>query len=590
MTAKDYVRVSARAMEGVDDGNESALRVADLFCGAGGSSTGAEKAINAAGRSIELVAVNHWQVAVETHQLNHPKARHYVQDLDGADPEALVPEGYLDLLMASPECRYFSRARGGKPIHDQGRMSPWIIHRWLTSLDIRNVLIENVPEFVGWGPLDKNLRPDKARRGLYFQEWVRSFWGLGYNVEWRMLNAADFGEATTRVRFFLQARKDGLPIHWPEATHAKADGGSMLGELPSWRGAREVIDWGNPGRSLMDDPKYQRKPLSVNTRRRIARGLQRFGGPLAQMYIDLLDLPEDSLPSETGVSDKTPVPRPFHGSNRQNTAPRSMNDPVPTLTTWGNGGAYMVQPVVQPLNGLTHADAELSGAPYMLGQQSGAAARSTDQPVPTVAAAGAIALVRPIVTEYYGNGSSRPVADPLSTVTTKARHGLTQPTLIQVGQPDSVEPDKSAVHAYVVPNFGEREGQPPRVHSIDDPVPTVTSRGAGSLVSPVVGELSEEQAEQVDPRRLVLVDGHPYLLDIRYRMLQNPELARAMGFSDDETAYEFVGNVAQVTKQIGNAVPVRLAAALVKAMLAPVDRDPLQSPDVRELEPVAPAA
>ena len=191
--------------------------VADLFCGAGGTSTGATQAVAEVGGSIDLVAVNHWPVAVETHQLNHPNARHYVQDLDGADPETLVPEGRLDLLMASPECRFFSRARGGKPMHEQQRMNPWIIHRWLTSLNVTRLLCENVPEFVSWGPLDEDGRPDKSRKGLYFEQWVRALWGLGYEVQWRTLNAADYGDATTRVRFFLQARNDGRPVCWAGA-------------------------------------------------------------------------------------------------------------------------------------------------------------------------------------------------------------------------------------------------------------------------------------------------------------------------------------------------------------------------------------
>ena len=114
--------------------------VADLFCGAGGSSTGAQKAIESIGGTMNLVAINHWPVAVETHSRNHPQARHYVQNLETADPETIVPEGYLDLLMASPECRFFSRARGGKPTHEQGRMSPWIVQRWLTSINVRCLL------------------------------------------------------------------------------------------------------------------------------------------------------------------------------------------------------------------------------------------------------------------------------------------------------------------------------------------------------------------------------------------------------------------------------------------------------------------
>ena len=196
-------------------------QVADLFCGAGGSSTGAEKAIEEIGGKMELVAVNHWPIAVQTHQLNHPTAQHYLQDLDKADPEEIVPNRCLDLLMASPECRFYSRARGGKPIHDQGRMNPWIVHRWLTSLNVRCLLVENVPEFTDWGPLLDDDRPDKTKKGIYFEEWVKSLWGLGYQAKWRMLNAANYGDATTRIRFFLQARNDGKPIRWPEATHSK---------------------------------------------------------------------------------------------------------------------------------------------------------------------------------------------------------------------------------------------------------------------------------------------------------------------------------------------------------------------------------
>ena len=170
---------------------------------------------------MELIAVNHWPIAVQTHQLNHPTAQHYLQDLDKADPEEIVPNGYLDLLMASPECRFYSRARGGKPILKQGRMHPWIVHRWLTSLNIKTLICENVPEFTDWGPLQGDGRPDKTKKGMYFEEWVKSLWGLGYQAEWRMLNAANYGDATTRIRFFLQARNDGKPIRWPEATHSK---------------------------------------------------------------------------------------------------------------------------------------------------------------------------------------------------------------------------------------------------------------------------------------------------------------------------------------------------------------------------------
>ena len=570
--------------------------IADLFCGAGGTSTGAMHAVTELDGRVKLVAVNHWPVAVETHQLNHPYARHYIEDLDGANPSILVPEGYLDLLLASPECIHFSRARGGKPMSEQGRMNPWIVHRWLTSLNVARVLVENVPEFTSWGPLDENGRPDKDRKGLYFEEWVRSMWGLGYEVQWRTMNAADFGDATTRVRFFLQARNDGRPIRWPEPTHAKSSDGSMLEKLPRWRGAREIIDWTDTGRSLIDDPKYRKKPLSVSTRKRIARGLQRFGGPLAPYYIQLLNLPEEIVPP---VSEDAAAPAvPFHGSDRNNTAPRGMEEPIPTVTTLTGGGCYMVQPIAQPFvqgNRRVNAPRSLddpiptattahgggmflltpTADPFLLGQQSAATPRLTEEPIPTVSAAGAIALVQPMVVEYYGKGEARSVDSPLSTATTKARHALAQPTIEPVECParngghNGNGSDAPAVHACIVPNFGENGDQKPRVHDVDSPTPTVTSRGAGCLAVPTVSEIGEEGIEDLDPRRVVIINGHPYLLDIRYRMLQNPELARAMGFTNDEREYEFVGNKTEVTKQIGNAVPVNTAAALVKAMLAP---------------------
>ena len=216
--------------------------IADLFCGAGGTSHGAKLAIEGDGDTMELVAINHNPTAIATHQANHPEARHLIEDVNVVDPEEVVENGYLDILMASPECKHFSRARGGKPIHDQGRMAAWSILNWLTKLDVKTLIVENVPEFRYWGPLNPDGKPDRARRGDYFQSWYNAIAGLGYQVEFRNLNAADYGDATSRTRLFLLARKDGNPILWPEPSHAKHDPGMFPGRLP-WRGAKEIIDW-----------------------------------------------------------------------------------------------------------------------------------------------------------------------------------------------------------------------------------------------------------------------------------------------------------------------------------------------------------
>ena len=555
--------------------------VVDLFCGAGGSSTGAKEAIEELGGEMVLAAVNHWNTAIATHQANHPTARHLLEDVSLVDPETVVEGGYVDILMASPECKFHSRARGGKPIHDQGRMNAWAVHNWLTTLDVRCVLIENVPEFIHWGPVLANGQPDKSRKGQAFQAWFLTFHQLGYQAEWRMLNAADYGDATTRTRFFLLARKDGRPVIWPEPSHSKEPTGMFTGRK-RWRGAREIIDWTNPGRSILDDPKYLKKPLSEKTRQRIARGLERFGGPLAPLYIRLLDLPDlPGLQMSTNGSANGSNPKAFHSTHRKHVAPRGMDDPLLTITTENRG--YIVIPGTEPLNLEAMVGANrnqnvpkpvdcpvpvLTTTPFTLGQQSQGAPRPTEAPVQTITTAGAISLIqpsvveygdvrdidsplnhhglpKPMLVEYYGRSNVADVDQPLPTATTKDRHGLATPSLVEV-------------------NHGDNKQNNGRVQSVDEPLKVVTAKRGVGLVSPLI---EQAQAGNIDPRRLIIVDGTPHLLDIRFRMLQNGELAKAMGFEDEKNPYKFVGNVGEITRQVGNAVPVHLAAALVRAVL-----------------------
>lgn len=608
------------------------LLVADLFCGAGGTSTGAEKAIKALGRKMVLTCVNHWPIAIETHKLNHPTARHYVEDITVADPEKLVPEGRLDLLMASPECRYYSRARGGRPVHDQGRMNPWAIHKWLTALDVRCVLIENVTEFIKWGPLLPDGTPDPKGKGQYFQAWLKTFWELGYHAEWRYLNAADYGDATTRIRFFLIARKDGRPIQWPTPSHSESGAADMIEHLARWRAAQEIIDWDNPGRSLIDDPKYVKKPLSEKTLRRIAKGLQKFGGKLAPLYIQLLGI--ESLGQNATECHSTAEP--FVMGKNGNPVYKSAGEPLPTVTT--KTGSMLVNPTIEPfvMGKQGHSPAyravsrpiptlttdghpvliETVAKPFIIGQHSGSESRDANEPIPTVVASAKIRLIEPTLIKYYGGDDVSDINKPLPTVTTNDRFGLVTP----VAAP------------FIVQNRIRPDGD--RVYPLEKPLNTVTGHGAGALVEPVLVEVNHQGSDRsssankplktvttkrgtavispfmvqwdqtgsngdcvrkvdqplativtkkntglvepiirvvndgkIDPRRLVLVDGEPYLLDLRFRMLTNLELARAMGFTDNETEYEFVGNSTEVTKQIGNAVPVHMAQALVQEIL-----------------------
>ena len=232
------------------------ITAADLFAGAGGTSTGLAQACRELGKMPSLTAVNHWPKAIETHAFNHPWATHICEDLASVDPRKAIPSGHLDILVASPECVYFSRARGGKPINDQRRTPAFHILKWLSALDVDSVLVENVQEFVDWGPLDdRTHKPIKAKRGQTFKAWIRAIRRLGYNVDYRVLNAADYGDATTRRRLFVLARK-GKPIIWPEPTRSKTGGLRTR----KWKGAKEVIDWSLPGESIFT----RKKPLCPN--------------------------------------------------------------------------------------------------------------------------------------------------------------------------------------------------------------------------------------------------------------------------------------------------------------------------------------
>lgn len=530
--------------------NRPIVKAADHYCGAGGTFEGLERAAASLGVELDAVAINHDPVAIATHSGNHPRARHYCQDLADVDPREAVSGGYLDLLVSSPECTHFSQARGGKPISDQKRQGAWQVIRWCRELHARCVLVENVEEFTTWGPVVGGKLAPRGR-GAEFQRWVQAFWSLGYQVDWRILNAADYGDATTRRRFFLQARRDGLPIRWPEPTHGPLGALDLFGGRRAWRPAMDVIDWSDLGTSILD----RSRPLSLNTRLRIGRGIVEFTHPaLTPYYLDLLDLPAESRARLAAR------PRGRHGpfvvGNRAHNTPRDPGEPLPTATTAYGGGVLLVQP-------------------FLLGQHGGSVARAAASPLPTIATDGAIGLVEPHLSLYYGHAQPDPVDEPLSTLTTRPRHGLVAPLVVPYGPranarsaadplPTILTKDRLGVAVpFLTPNFGERGDQAPRVHPIDGPTPTVTGRGAGNLVAPVVVEPGEVPGG--DPRRLVWINGELHRLDILFRMLRNAELAAAMGFGPE---YAFAGSVGEVTRQIGNAVAVHLAEALTRTILA----------------------
>ena len=248
-----------------------------LFCGAGGESAGKELAFRDLGINTTdwaSHAINHWDLAVATHHNNFPSIHVHQEDITQVTA-ATYGVTDIDMLWASPSCVHHSRARGGKPCDDQQRShADEVVDRWLKVANVSVLLIENVPEFAEWGPLDKEGQPVKEKKGLYFHRFLAKLHALGYVTEHRILCAADYGDPTTRRRFFMQAVKDGRPIVWPEPSHRDPRKGADLftGHLPLWRTAAECIDWTIPCPSIFD----RKKPLAEATLKRIAAGLVKF--------------------------------------------------------------------------------------------------------------------------------------------------------------------------------------------------------------------------------------------------------------------------------------------------------------------------
>lgn len=524
------------------------VHAVDLFCGAGGTSTGLALACRELGVKVDLVAVNHWPRAIETHSKNHPWATHLCQRVEALDPLAAVPGGRLDLLVGSPECRHFSVARGGRPVQDQLRASAWHLVHWLELLRVESLLVENVPEFQSWGPLSAKGRPIEQRKGETFKAWTSAIRSLGYNIDARVLNAADYGDATSRRRLFVVARRGRRPIQWPRPEFSRR---GKIADTRRWRSAKEIIDWSIQGQSIF----ARERPLAPNTVARIVEGLRRFGGEELRPFLVLMehwggarsaDEPVSTITTAKGGS--MGVAEPFIISMvGRNLAPHSVEDPLPTILT--RCEPYLVRTTFHPSDG-----------------RMGAAPRSTEEPVPTILGSNeGIAVVEPFILPPEGvhrGNAPRSVNDPTPTVTSRGGGHLVEPFLTQYhGGPDGRRRVRSTEDPLPTLDTSNRVGlvepflttyyRQGGVYSVDRPAPTITTKDRIALVQPVVNGKA---------------------LDIRFRMLEPKELAAAMGFPED---YAFTGNRSEVVKQIGNAVAVNIAKALCLSLLSAPSRSPL---------------
>ncbi|WP_265281296.1 DNA cytosine methyltransferase [Verminephrobacter aporrectodeae] len=367
--------------------------IIDNFAGGGGTSTGLEAAF---GRPVD-VAINHDPEALAMHALNHPHTRHLLESVWNVDPIALTGKQPVGLVWLSPDCKHFSKAKGGTPVSRAVRGLAWVTMRWAALCRPRVIMVENVSEFQTWGPLiispDGSMRPDPKRRGKTFESFVRQLRQHGYMVDWRELRACDHGAPTIRKRLFLVARRDGLPIVWPEQSHGAPGSREVLaGALAPYRTAAECIDFSLPAESIFN----RKKPLAVNTQRRVAKGLFRH-----------------VLSS----------PKPFIVTNTTGHAGAAADAPLPTITT---GGHHMVvAPVLTSfMSGASCTPRDehaMEGAHLVTigyGDREGRPPRAQDirAPLGTVVTAKKHALVVVHLT-HHGECAGTPPAEPLRTVT-----------------------------------------------------------------------------------------------------------------------------------------------------------------------------
>ncbi|MGX7896862.1 DNA cytosine methyltransferase [Tsuneonella sp. HG222] len=393
--------------------------IVDNFAGGGGASTGIEQAL---GRAVDI-AINHDEQAIRMHEVNHPGTRHIRNNIWQVDPRVVTGGQPVELAWFSPDCKHFSKAKGGKPREKSIRDLAWVVVLWAQRVRPALILLENVEEFRTWGPLCAEGKPIKERAGETFDKWCRELRKTGYKLQFRELRACDYGAPTIRKRFFMIARCDGNPIVWPEPTHGKPGSPEVLsGKRLPWRTAAEIIDWSIPCPSIFE----RKKPLAEKTLRRIAHGIMKF----------LVNNPQ-----------------PFIVPMRFNNRPTGTDEPVQTATTQGNAFNLVV--------------------PHVTKFRSGATGHAVDEPLHTVTANSFVkrpggsaplgrvdALLAPFASYAQQGGRNRSAEDPLHTVTSS----------------DGDHNTIAAAHLVHIGN-GERQGQAPRAMDAEKPLGTVVAGG-----------------------------------------------------------------------------------------------------------------
>jgi len=553
--------------------------IIDNFAGGGGASTGIELAL---GRHVDI-AINHDAKAIAMHTANHPQTKHYCESVWDIDPREVTQGRPVGLVWLSPDCKHFSKAKGGKPVEKKIRGLAWIALRWAAVAKPRVIMLENVEEFVTWGPLDSEGKPCKKNKGREFKAFVNALNRQGYEVEYKELRACDYGAPTIRKRLFLIARRDGQPIVWPEPTHfdpvleqkrSKARGEKCR---QFWRTAADCIDWSIPCPSIFT----RKKPLADATQRRVAKGIVKYVVNNPNPYIVRVE------------KDITPFISEHANASNQRNMP--LDEPLRTQCAQVKGGHFSI---------VTPSLVEIG-----YGEREGQLPRTQniERPLGTIVSSSVKhALVAPVISTYYGEKSKDEVRgialdQPLHTQTTENRHALVSAFLAKnytgavgsnlndpIGTVTSID-HHSLVTSNIVKMRGDNIGQ-----ATDEPLHTISAGGTHhaevrAFLVKYYGTDQDPQLEEPlhtittkDRFGLVTVKGQLYRIeDIGLRMLWPVELFKAQGFPDNyifERGLVIDHDTGKMTwihltkteqvRMVGNSVCPPLAAALVRANLA----------------------
>lgn len=549
----------------------------DLFCGAGGTSSGVEYARVDGEKCAEVIAcVNHDKNAILSHQANHPDTLHFTEDIRTlelgpmtahlASKKTEYPVAHV-VLWASLECTNFSRAKGGQPRDADSRTLAEHLFRYIKALKPDYIQIENVEEFMCWGDLDENGHPISRFEGRSYLRWVKNVCSYGYNYDWRLLNAADFGAYTSRKRFFGLFARKGLPICFPEQTYAKyGDEGGMFRQFKRWRPVRDVLDLADEGESIFT----KKKPLCEKTLERIYAGLVKFvagGKEQAEAWIlKYNSTNRDGHHNPPGIDEPCPVvavqnrlglvkcrflSKQFSGDPMSKN--QSIDQPAGTVTTvdhhafvtayYGNGYNTSVD---EPCPTVTTKDRmSLVSSKFIVNYRFNNTGSSVDEPAPTICTVGQIGVADcKFIDNQYGKSKPSSIDGPAPTLVNNPKQKIVSAQYLM--NPYSFKSDGGSIDKPCFTLIARMDKMPPYLISTDE--------GIGIKIfdddTPMTRKVKEFMAAYC-------------IIDIKMRMLKITELKRIMGFPEN---YTLIGTQAEQKKFIGNAVEVNMSRVLCEAL------------------------